>query len=311
MRLFIGILAFFICTQFKGQQTAQFTQYIFNGFAINPALAGVKPCIDTKLGYRKQWVGFEGAPKTTFASANGELKFKKHKNIRTKHGAGVYVESDVIGPIKKTTMYLAYAYHFPLSRGVTASAGVFAGLQEMRLNASKITVVDGGDPLIRGSGARFMIPDISPGLFISHKDWFTGFSIRQAFPKKWGLIGSDKTKNTLHYLLVGGKRFETGNAINVVPSGMLKWTGYTNPSLDLNLLFELNHYFEIGASWRNGDALAGIVKINFLEYFSLGYSFDLTTSKIRLGSSNTHEIILGIYSCSRGASDYLCPAFNY
>tara|TARA_B110000285_G_scaffold109641_1_gene124485 strand:+ start:1077 stop:2009 length:933 start_codon:yes stop_codon:yes gene_type:complete len=310
MRFFIGILAFLICIQLEGQQTVQFTQYIFNGFAINPSLAGSKPCMDVKLGYRTQWVGFEGAPKTTFVSVNGELKFKKVKSIRTKHGAGVYVESDVIGPIKKTTMYLAYAYHFPLSRGITASAGIFAGLQEMRLDASKISVIDANDPLIGGSGTRFMIPDISPGFFISHKDWFTGFSIRQAFPKKWELIGSDKTKNTLHYLLVGGKRFETGNEINVVPSAMLKWTGYTNPSIDLNLLFELNHYFEIGASWRSGDALAGIVKFNFLEYFSLGYSFDLTTSKVRLGSANTHEIILGIYSCPRGVSDYLCPAFN-
>ncbi len=310
MRLFIGILFFFICVQLKGQQTVQFTQYIFNGFAINPALAGIKPCLDVKLGYRLQWVGFEGAPKTTFASVTGELKFKKVRSIRTKHGGGVYLESDIIGPVKKTTMYLAYAYHFPLSRGITASAGVFAGLQELRLDASNILVFDPDDPLIRGSGSRFIIPDISPGFFISHKDWFTGFSIRQAFPKKWGLIGSDKTKNTLHYLLVGGKRFETGNAINVVPSAMVKWTGYTNPSLDLNLLFELNHYFEIGASWRSGDALAGIVKFNFLEYLSLGYSFDLTTSKVRLGSSNTHEIILGIYSCPRGASDYLCPAFN-
>ena len=90
---------------------------------------------------------------------------------------------------------------------------VFAGLQELRLDATKISVFDGDDPLIRGSGARFMIPDISPGLFISHKDWFTGFSIRQGFPKKWELIGSDKTKNTVHYLLVGGKRFETGNEL--------------------------------------------------------------------------------------------------
>ena len=310
MRLFIGIMAILICSQLTGQQTVQFTQYIFNGFAINPALAGSKPCLDIKLGYRTQWVGFEGAPKTSFVSVNGELKFKKDKNIRTSHGAGFYLESEAIGPIKKTTMYLAYAYHFALSKRVNASAGLFAGLQEMRLDASKMTVVDADDPLIRGSGSRFMIPDIAPGFFISHKDWFTGFSIRQAFPKKWEFIGTDKTKNTMHYLLVGGKRFETGSAVNVVPSGMLKWTGYTKPSLDLNLLFELNHYFEIGASWRNGDALAGIVKLNFLEYFSLGYSFDLTTSKIRLGSANTHEIILGVYSCPRGASDYLCPAFN-
>lgn len=310
MKLFIGIVGFLICIQVGGQQTAQFTQYIFNGFAINPALAGSRPCVDTKLGYRMQWVGFEGAPKTTFASINGQLKFKKAKNIRIKQGVGVYIENDVIGPISKTTIYLAYAYHFPLSRGISGSVGMFAGLQQMRLNATEISVIDGGDPLIRGSGRRFMIPDVSPGIFISNKDWFTGFSIRQAFPHEWKVIGSDKTKNTFHYFLVGGKRIETGNAINVVPSAMLKWTGYTNPSLDFNLLFELNHYFEIGASWRSGDALAGIVKLKLLEYFSVGYSFDLTTSKVRLGSSNTHEIIIGVYSCPRGPSDYLCPAFN-
>jgi len=310
MRLFLGILALLFFSNIKGQQTVQFTQYIFNGFAINPALAGSKKCMDIKLGYRTQWVGFEGAPNTAFASFNGELKFKKDKNVRTKHGAGVYIESDVLGPTSKTTVYLAYAYHFPVARDVTASVGVFAGLQQLRLDATKISVMDPDDPLIGGSGSRFMIPDISPGIFLSNKDWFTGFSIRQAFPKKWKIIGSDKTKNTFHYLLVGGKRFETGNSINVVPSAMLKWTGYTNPSLDLNLLFELNHYVEVGASWRSGDALAGIVKFKFLEYFSLGYSFDLTTSRMRLGSSNTHEVIVGIYACPQGASDYECPAFN-
>jgi len=310
MRIFICILILLFFGNAKGQQTVQFTQYIFNGFAINPALAGSKKCMDIKLGYRTQWVGFEGAPNTAFASVNGELKFKKDKNIRTKHGAGVYVESDAIGPVSKTTIYLAYAYHFPVAREVTASVGVFAGLQQLRLDATKISVMDADDPLIGGSGSRFMIPDISPGVFLSHKDWFTGFSIRQAFPKQWKLIGSNQTKNTFHYLLVGGKRFETGNAINVVPSAMVKWTGYTNPSLDLNLLFELNHYVEVGASWRSGDALAGIVKFKFLEYFSLGYSFDLTTSRIRLGSSNTHELIIGIYACPQGASDYECPAFN-
>ena len=310
MRIILSILILLVVSSVKSQQTTQFTQYIFNGFAINPALAGSKKCMDIKLGYRSQWLGLDGSPNTAFASVNGVLKFKKQKNVRVKHGAGVYVESDVIGPTSKTTIYLAYAYHFPVARGVTASVGLFAGLQQLRLDATKISVIDANDPLIGGSGSRFMIPDISPGIFLSHQDWFGGFSIRQAVPLKWKLIGSNKTKNAYHYLLTGGKRFKTGKSVNVVPSAMIKWTGYTNPALDLNLLFELNQYFEVGGSWRSGDAIAGIVKFKFLEYFSLGYSFDLTTSRLRYGSSNTHEVVIGIYACPQGASDYECPAFN-
>lgn len=310
MKIVVFIFALAICSVGNSQQTVQYTQYIFNSFAINPALAGSKKCMDIRLGYRTQWVGLEGSPNTAFASFNGELKLKKKKNVRTKHGVGVYLESDVLGPTSRTTIYLAYAYHFPVARDVTASVGLFAGLQQLRLDGQKIEVLDNNDPLIGGSGSRFMIPDISPGIFLSHDDWFTGFSIRQVVPLQWKLIGSNKTKNAFHYLLVGGKRFKTNQDINVVPSAMIKWTGYTNPSLDLNLLFELNHHIDVGGSWRSGDALAGIVKFKFLEYFSLGYSFDFTTSRLRHGSSNTHEVILGIYACPQGGNDYECPAFN-
>ena len=42
------------CTPAWAQQTAQYTQNVFNMFAINPAVAGSKDCIDVRLGYRQQ-----------------------------------------------------------------------------------------------------------------------------------------------------------------------------------------------------------------------------------------------------------------
>ena len=59
------------------QQAPQFSQYIFNYFAINPAMAGSQPCLNFSLGYRNQWVNLEGAPKTGFGSFTTELKLKK------------------------------------------------------------------------------------------------------------------------------------------------------------------------------------------------------------------------------------------
>ena len=83
------------------------------------------------------------------------------------------------------------------------------------------------------------------------------------------------------------------------------------PSIDLNLMFDFENRAQLGLSYRNTDALAMMFKVNFLKHFTLGYSFDLTTSKMKLGSSNTHEILLGIYACNlRGGDNYSCPVFD-
>jgi hypothetical protein len=56
-----------------------------------------------------------------------------------------------------------------------------------------------------------------------------------------------------------------------------------------------------------------MLKVPFLKYFTLGYSYDVTTSKLRVGGANTHEIILGIYPCSAmdpAKAIVRCPIFE-
>jgi len=307
----LGLYFFLLLLSFgvKAQQTVQYSQFVLNQFAYNPALAGTKECIDVKLGYRTQWVGLDGAPRSAFGSFHSKLKFKKRSDPRRTHGIGFLVESDAIGPLSRTTVNLAYAYHFPVARDVKASIGVFAGFQQFKVDVNKMRLGNGNDPAINGSGARFFIPYVAPGLFLSHKNWFAGYSIKQIVRNKWKILGTDISRNRFHHNVVFGKRFKTSNDINLVPSAMLKVTGYSAPAFDLNLMAELNPSFEIGGSWRNGDAIIGMVKFKFLSYFTLGYSFDFTTSRMRYGSSNTHEIIFGISGCAQDASTYDCPAF--
>lgn len=305
----VYLFVLFLSIGVKGQQTVQYSQFVFNQFAYNPALAGSKECMDVKLGYRTQWVGLEGAPRTAFGTFHTKIKFKKSRNPRVTHGVGALVESDAIGPLSRTTINLAYAYHFPVARDVKASVGVFAGLQQFRVDVNKMSLANGNDPAINGSGARYFIPDVAPGLFLSHKNWFAGYSIKQIVRNKWKILGTD-SRNRWHHNFVFGKRFKTNGGVNLVPSAMLKVTGFSAPALDINLMAEINPYFELGGSWRNGDAIIGMVKFRFLNFFTLGYSFDFTTSRMRYGSSNTHEIILGISGCSFNASSYDCPAFN-
>ena len=75
----------------------------------------------------------------------------------------------------------------------------------------------------------------------------------------------------------------------------------------------LNLVFGIGVGYRNGDAVTFLMKVSFMKFFQLGYSYDVTTSKLRVASSNTHEVILGITPCGRQDMSRRminCPAFD-
>ncbi len=294
----------------SAQQVSQYTQYLFDHFNLNPAVAGSKECIDVHMGYRSQWVGFEGAPRSIYASANGRLPQKGKNILRTIHGIGGKVESDQTGPIGYTGAYLSYAFHVPLTLRIYGAAGLHAGIKQYTLDASKVTLTDFGDPAIQGSKVLYVAPDITPGIWVYSDDFYVGFSIRQVIANKLNGIGND-SRLRHHYALVGGKQFEVkGEPITYTPSALIKFAPLSSPAIDVNILGEYKERLALGLSYRNIDAVAALVRVNFLKYFSVGYSFDFTTSKIRLGSANTHEVTLGIYACPQyGKSQTKCPAY--
>src|SRR5688572_30636247 len=57
------------------QQDVQFSQNSFNRLATNPGYAGMNNSICAKLLYRKQWVGFPGAPNSAVLSIDAPVKF--------------------------------------------------------------------------------------------------------------------------------------------------------------------------------------------------------------------------------------------
>jgi type IX secretion system PorP/SprF family membrane protein len=136
-----------------------------------------------------------------------------------------------------------------------------------------------------------------------------GLSIKQLIPNKIKVVENSKLKN--HFMLTGGKKFEISDSKSLIPSVAVKWSAVSALAIDLNLLLAIEDKYVFGLAYRNTDAVAIIARMNFLKNFSLGYSFDFTTSKIKIGSSNTHEIILGIHTCKpdkRNSTE--CPVFQ-
>jgi len=309
---YIIVLALLSVLDLPAQQLAQYTQYVFNQFSVNPAVAGSKDCLDVRLGYRQQWVGFEGAPTTGWASLHGTLKPKGNKIMANKHGIGAFIEADNAGNWGYTRLVLAYAYHVRMTQDSYLSFGVFGGVQQMKLNIGEVTLTDFNDPILDGRSSVIVLPDITPGIWLYGKKGWAGASIQHILARPIDGIGVD-SRMARHYMLSGGYRYRLGKKTSLTPSTMVKFAGGIPLAVDLNAMVEWNRMLGLGIGYRNGDAVAFMMKVSFLQYFQLGYSYDLTTSPLRVAGSNTHELILGITPCSKNDLSKRminCPAFD-
>lgn len=296
----------------QAQQLSQYTQYVFNHFSVNPAVAGSKDCLDVRLGYRKQWTGFEGAPVTGWASLHGTIKQKGKPFVANKHGVGVFVESDNAGNWGYTRFLLAWAYHMQMSRDYFLSFGFFGGAQQMKYDIGNSTLVQYGDPALDGKSSSVVYPEITPGVWAYNKVAWAGLSMHQALGNRIKDIGTD-SRLARQFMLSGGYKYRIGRKTALVPSTLIKFSKGAPPALDINAMVEWNRQFALGAGYRNGDAVNFLMKVSFAKIFQLGYSYDVTTSKLRLASSNTHEIILAVTPCGKDDMSRRminCPAFD-
>ena len=315
MRVFrTGILLLLIgmSLQSSAQQIPQYSQYLFNHFIVNPAVVGSQECLRLHFSHRRQWVGFSGAPITSYVTVQARLKSKKRGIIRGHHGVGLTAENDDAGPFGKTAVNLAYAYHLKLRRsGLTLSSGIAAGFQQFRVSAGEIRVGDPTDPIIGNAGNAFLVPDLRPGMWLYSDTYYAGVSIHQFGRNRIRSLGSESRLDH-HYAISAGKKFTAKDEISLIPSVLLKLAPFSAPAIDINLLVDVRNQITFGLGYRNTDAVVGLVKFNFLQYMSLGYSFDFTTSRLRLASSNSHEITLAIRTCPRGDGNRTtnCPAYQ-
>lgn len=295
----------------KAQQISQYTQYVFNHYSIQPAVAGSKDCFDGRLGFRRQWGGIDGMPVTAWATLHGAIHSKK-PFVKNKHGFGVNIEADDTGPIGYTHFYLGWAYHMQMGKDYMLSMGLFAGIKQFKLDLGEVRVDNPNDPAITADQSVIVWPEIAPGLWAYGHNFWIGASMFGTLNNRIKNVGED-SRYTRHYLLSAGYRYRIGKKTAFLPSTLWKISPGSPLAMDITVQMEWMKKVAVGISYRNVDAIAFMGRVNFMKYFSLGYSYDITTSLLRQGSSNTHEIILGITPCPPDAgrrSPVACPVWE-
>ncbi len=301
---FLLVASSFSVKDVFAQQDPQFSQYMFNPLYVNPAYAGSRGVMNGALEFRKQWVGFDGAPTTEDLSINTPTK-------KGKVGLGLEVINDVIGPQNTSGAYLDYAYRVPLGKGKLAF-GLGAGLVSYRVNWNKIEYKDNADGYAQLGATNITKPDFKFGVYYNNKNFFVGASYTHINREVYA-VTQDTFKFTAqmasHVYITAGRAFQLSDNVLFSPSIMLRGvSGFAVGDMDLNLNFKFKDMLWLGLSLRSEKSIVAIAEYNITNHIKLGYSYDMTLNKLRSYESGTHEIVLG-FDLNVFQSQVLSPRF--
>ena len=276
------------------QQTALNSQYLYNDFAINPAVAGSKNYSPLSLNVRRQWLGIDEAPVTQNLMLHGFLG----QNT----GGGFHFFNDASGPTRRTGVSTSFAYHVKTGKMSKLSFGVSGAITQFSIDRDKLITQIPGDVAVLNSSNQ-VIADVNFGILWKGDRHFIGVSGYNLIENKANINAlTTPVVNTLDRVFYGhaGYNFKAGALIDIQPSAIFRYMLNTPFQFDGNLKVTLKDAYWIGTSYRHNDAIAVMGGID-LGNFMFGYTYDIGISDIKTYNDGTHEVFLGI-KLNRGDS---------
>lgn len=283
-RCWILFLAIGSVSYVHGQQDPLYALYLNNPLLINPAYSGTQKNLTANLSFRKQWTGLDGSPTTL--NASGHISLDENRM-----GAGLIVVQDQLGNQETTEIMGTYAYHLPLSEGMTLSFGLQAGLSAYNSKGSELLLYDAGDPVFNGT-QNYSTFNIGTGALLRSDRFMVGFSIPRML-KASGEIDTLKTSiYTQHVYITGSYIFLLNEQIKFKPSALLRSVPGAPLSLDLNATLIFYEKISAGVLTRNFNTfgLLGAYRIN--PMFRVAYVFELPTGSSVGAQFTNHELSL-------------------
>jgi len=283
------ILFIFLASKVDGQQLFRRSQFVFNPYLANPAVAGTSVNSPIMASYRQQWAGFSGAPVTYTLSG--------HTNLPNSIGAGFIIfNDDAGGAFSRTGAELTGTYKIDLNNEDQISFGLSAVVSSLQFDNTSLVVLDPDDPNLATGVENNTNFDANFGMMVYGSNYFYGFAINRLLQSKIGLETLStilKNQNVRHFNVLGSYDYDIDDKLTFQPSALLRFTGVTPVQFDVHLKALYQENFWIGLSYRHQDAMApsfGLKVGNFMA----GYSYDITTTNsVRQLSPHTHEINIG------------------
>jgi len=306
-------------------QDPHFSQFYANPLYLNPAFAGTTICPRVILNFRDQWPSIAGTYVTYNASYDQHID-------KLSGGIGILLNTDRAGQgiLNTTEASFMYSFRLEVNRSFSMKLALQASYFQEKLAWSKLTFPDMIDPRSGFVYSTMESPpehptksvvDFSTGILGYGEKYFVGFAVHHLTQPNIGFISMARIprKYTVH----------AGGIINLVKK-VRRHTNDHIPTLSPNILFmqqgiyqEINYglYFNrypfVGGLWfrqnfKNSDAVVLMVGVQ-ASMFKIGYSYDLTVSKLTNATGGAHEVSFALqFNCkppNKRVRAINCPQF--
>ena len=283
------------------QQAPQYSLYMLNPYAYNPASAGLENSLIVNGVYRQQWSGLKGAPVTQHINAHMPLYV-------ISSGVGLRVDNDVIGAHSVTQAVLSYNYQMELGRNSLLSLGVSGGYLQYALDGSKLRAPEGtyvepvfshNDVLLSEGTVRAGTPIFEIGVFAQLNKLEIGVAMQPVYApalRSTTTNGTFRLQTISHYNGSLAYSFDIGDDLTLRPALLVK-TDIAETQSEISLVARWRENIFAGASFRgftktSKDAAVILAGVKLNEKTILAYAFDIPLSALNVANRGSHELLI-------------------
>ncbi|OMP79103.1 MULTISPECIES: PorP/SprF family type IX secretion system membrane protein [unclassified Chitinophaga] len=262
------------------------SQYFFNQYLANPAMAGLDSGIHINASYRRPWDAIPGAPITQTFTADA--------NLKNRVGAGLNIFNDKSGLLQRTKVGLTYAYHLPL--GMRAQAlhfGLSLALDIQRLDTKSVNG-ETNDPSIGRFNRRDNYFESDFG--VAYTDLH--LTVQAALPN---LISTFKNDNRgvsglATYYTAASYKFYTGTEISKVePKIAYRGINGADNIIDAGVnIGLLDDWANVSGMYHSSGSVSAGAGLNYQSLFSLQVIYITQTTGYSTIMGNSFEINLRV-----------------
>ena len=308
-RLTVAIALTVLAASSVSAQDVVFSQFYANPLYMNPAFAGSKVCPRISLSYRNQW------PALVSSFSTVSLSYDQYVN-GLHGGIGFQVLADRQGDhgaLTTSEAALMYAFRFQITREIFINAALEAAIVNTNLDWDGLRFPDMIDRVYGFTGmtsaqmpdkTNVWFADFAAGVMAYGESWYADFAASHLTQPSNGFYGVAKLP--IKYTA------NVGGLVNLAEDRRRTSSlGLGTPVISPNFVYQYwagMHYFNygiyldwmpflVGLWYRNGvenaDAFIFMVGVQ-QDYFKVGYSYDVTISKLANNTGGAHELSLGV-----------------
>ena len=259
----------------------------------NPALTAYEGSMVKGL-VRNQWVGWEGAPKSYFVSAELDFANLGGSSDLGKNAVGVNLLNDEYGAFTESELILSYATRIQVSEKAGLRMGAGLNINSIRLDGTRMTSEQAADATLAqylGGFADMNVLDLNIGMSITHPNYYISYGVNNI---NEGSINSGDVfmdKKPRVGVAQAGYRNSVSENVTLITNAMWRTQSNLPANVEFNMKLMFKEKFWVGGGHRAdyaNNAQLGVL----MGKMRFGYVYEWPMLKSYLLPNQTHEFMV-------------------